>query len=106
MTEMTIWPETIKEAVEQMIDTMSEEDKMELVNTKPDSIYRFQYSLVLLICGWFGLYNGNKVLLADCANTRKNEIERIIFLYDPEKASVIIIEEIRKRLRTDLKVPV
>ena len=106
MTDISIWPTTINDAVELMIDTMSEIDKMEVLNSKEEELYRFHYSLGMLICGWFGLYNGNKALLAACANTRKNEIEHIIFLYDPEKASVIIIEAIRKRLRTDLKVPV
>ncbi|NMW19997.1 MAG: hypothetical protein HKK66_13510 [Chlorobiaceae bacterium] len=106
MTDISIWPKTINEAVELMIDTISEVDKMELVNTKPDGLYRFQYSLGMLICGWFGLYNGNKALLAACANTRKNVLERLLVLNDPEEASVILIEAIRKQLRADMEVPV
>ncbi|MEI8186991.1 MAG: DUF6794 domain-containing protein [Chlorobiaceae bacterium] len=106
MSEISIWPKTINEAVELMIDTMSDIDKTELLNTKQEDLYRFQYSLGMLIGGLFGLYNGNKALLEACAHTRKNEIERLLMLSDPEKASWIIIEAIWKRLKADMKVPV
>ncbi|MEI6758662.1 MAG: DUF6794 domain-containing protein, partial [Chlorobium sp.] len=63
MTTLSIWPKTINEAVELMIETISEVDKMELVKSKKKDLYRFHYSLGMLIGGWFGLYNGNKALL-------------------------------------------
>ena len=104
MTTLSIWPKTINEAVELMIETISEVDKMELVNSKKKDLYRFHYSLGMLIGGWFGLYNGNKALLEACALTRKNEIERLLFLNDPEEASGIILEAIWKRLQADRPV--
>ena len=106
MTEISIWPKTIDDAVELMIDTMSEVDKTEVLNTKKDELYRFHYTLGMLICGWFGLYNSNTVLLEACAKTRENEIERLLFLNDPEEAAGIILEVIWKRLRSDRHVPV
>ena len=106
MTDISIWPETINEGVEQMIDTMSEVDKRELLNAKKGELSRFNYTLGMLICGWFGLYNGNTAMLEACANTRKNEIERLIALSDPEEASAIIIEAIWMRLRAEMKVSV
>jgi hypothetical protein len=104
MTDLSIWPKTINEAVELMIDTMSEVDKGELRNAKRNELSRFHYTLGMLICGWFGLYNGNTTLLAACANTRKNEIERLLFLNDPEEASGIIIEAIWNLLQEDKPV--
>ena len=106
MNDISIWPKTINEAVELMIDTMSDVDKRELQNAKKEELSRFHYTLGMLICGWFGLYNGNKSLLAACANTRKNEIERLVFLNDPEEASMIIVEAIWIQLRADMKVSV
>ncbi len=106
MTDISIWPKTINEAVELMIDTMSEVDKSEVLNTKKENLSRFHYTLGMLICGWFGLYNGNNTLLEACANTRKKEIERLLILNDPEEASMIIMEEIWKKLRAGMKVPV
>ncbi len=105
MTVLSIWPKTINEAVELMIDTMSDVDKSELLNTKKEDLSRFHYTLGMLICGWFGLYNGNNTLLEACANTRKKEIERLLILNDPEEASMIIMEEIWKKLRAGMKVP-
>ncbi|MEI6692914.1 MAG: DUF6794 domain-containing protein [Chlorobium sp.] len=105
MTDISIWPKTINEAVELMIDTMSEIDKKEILNTKKEELYRFNYSLGMLISGWFGLYNGNKTLLEACANTRNSEIERLLFLNDPEEASSIILEAIWKHLHTEMRVP-
>ena len=106
MTDISIWPETINEGVELMIDTMSDIDKWELLNAKKEDLSRFHYTLGMLICGWFGLYNGNTALLEACANTRKNEIERLVFLNDPEEAAMIIIEAIWEKLRADMYVPV
>jgi len=106
MTDISIWPTTINDAVELMIDTMSEIDKMEVLNSKKEELYRFHYSLGMLICGWFGLYNGNKALLEACALTRKSEIERLLFLNDPEEAAGVIMEAIWKRLQADMRVPV
>ncbi len=106
MTDISIWPKTINEGVELMIDTMSDVDKRDLMNAKKEELSRFHYTLGMLICGWFGLYNGNKVLLEACANTRKNEIERLVFQNDPEEAAMIIVEAIWNRLRADMKVPV
>jgi len=106
MTDISIWPTTINDAVELMIDTMSEIDKMEVLNSKEEELYRFHYSLGMLICGWFGLYNGNKTLLEACALTRKSEIERLLFLNDPEEASGVIMEAIWKKLQEDMRVPV
>ena len=106
MTDISIWPTTINDAVELMIDTISEIDKQELLNTNKEELYRFHYSLGMLICGWFGLYNGNKTLLEACALTRKSEIERLLFLNDPEEASGVIMEAIWKKLQEDMRVPV
>ena len=106
MTDISRWPTTINDAVELMIDTMSEIDKMEVLNSKEEELYRFHYSLGMLICGWFGLYNGNKTLLEACALTRKSEIERLLFLNDPEEASGVIMEAIWKKLQEDMRVPV
>jgi hypothetical protein len=106
MTVLSIWPKTINEAVELMIDTISEIDKQELLNTNKEELYRFHYSLGMLICGWFGLYNGNKTLLEACALTREKELERLLFLNDPEEAAAIIIEALWQRLQAEIHVPV
>ena len=106
MTDISIWPKTINEAVELMIDTMSEVDKSEVLNTKKENLSRFHYTLGMLICGWFGLYNGNKTLLEACALTREKELERLLFLNDPEEAAAIIIEALWQRLQAEIHVPV
>ncbi len=106
MKSMTIWPETINEAVERMIEVMSSTDKIEVLNTKEKELYRLLSSQGMLIGGILGLYNGNKALLKACALTRKSEIEQLLFLDDPEEASYIILEAIWKRLRREMRVPV
>ncbi|NTV97892.1 MAG: hypothetical protein HGA70_01840 [Chlorobiaceae bacterium] len=105
-TTIQLWPETINEAIEQMIDRMSSADKIEVLNTKEKELYKLLCSQGLLIGGCLGLYNGNKALLKACALTRKSEIEQLLFLDDPEEASYIILEALWKRLRAEMRAPV
>lgn len=106
MATIPLWPETINDAVERMIDRMSSADKTEVLNTKEKDLFRLLCSQGMLIGGCLGLYNGNRTLLKACALTRKSEIEQLLFLDDPEEASYIILEAIWKRLRTEMRVPV
>jgi hypothetical protein len=81
------WPSTLNEAVTRLIDDMDEADKKAVRDTK-------QRELILFLHGWgtgirneFGLRRGNTDLIADC------------HAEDPERASMIIIEEVWQRLQ-------
>lgn len=88
------WPETIEEAVEQLLSLMSEEDKHCLKKTPKKDLIMFHFSLGLYIRNNFGLWKGNRELLQYIS---KSDFPFV----HPDDASMIIIEELWKRLRKD-----
>jgi hypothetical protein len=94
----SLWPETIGDAVDRIIDTMSENEKSSVRNTQCNELIKFHFSLGSIIRNEFGLNQGNDALMKACARSRQNDFERLLFLNDPDEASGFIVEEIWKRL--------
>ncbi|MEI7825811.1 MAG: DUF6794 domain-containing protein [Chlorobiaceae bacterium] len=95
----SLWPKTIGDAVDRIIDTMSEEEKSSVRNTRFNELIKFHFCLGNIIRNKFGLNKGNDALMKACARTRHNDFERLFFLNDPDEASGFIVEEVWKRLK-------
>jgi hypothetical protein len=96
----SLWPKTIEDAVERVLDSMSEEEKSELRDTHEKELINFHFGLGWVIRNEFGLYEGNDALLKACARSRHNAFERLLFMNDPDEASGFIIEEVWRRLNS------
>ena len=84
------WPKCVEEAVERLMAELSEEDKKELKNTKKDLILH-HFGLGEHIRNEFGLWQGNKELIASCCGEG--------YFQDPDEASSVIIRALWKRLQ-------
>ena len=84
------WPRTVAEAVNRLIQEMSEEDRETLKNTPEKDLIMYHFSLGMWIRNEFGLWQGNDELLKSC---RKKDP-----LIHPDDVSSIIIEELWKKL--------
>ncbi len=80
-------PQTVKEAVAQILNKMSEKDKETIKNTKKDDLIMYHHGWGTGIRNSFGLWGNNHALLKD---TGKNA---------PDDASMVIIEAVWKRLQ-------
>ncbi len=94
----SLWPKTISDAVNRIIDTMSEKEKSSLRSTQFNELIKFHFCLGSFIRNEFGLNNGNDALMKACVRSRHNDFERLFFLNDPDEASGFIVEEVWKRL--------
>ena len=84
------WPKTVEEAVNRMIQEMSEEDRTRLKNTPEKDLIMYHFSLGMWVRNEFGLWQGNDELLKSCA--KKDP------LIHPDDVSSIIIEELWNKL--------
>jgi len=84
------WPRTVEEAVNRLIQEMSEEDRETLKNTPEKDLIMYHFSLGMWVRNEFGLWQGNEELLKSCATKEP-------FIH-PDDASSIIIEELWKKL--------
>ncbi len=85
------WPRTVEEAVDRLLSSMSEKDKQSFKNTPEKDLIMFHFGLGTHIRNEFGLWQGNTELLKSC--------EKESYFVDPDDASSIIIEALRKKLR-------
>lgn len=87
------WPETLDEAVETLLSTLSEEELLDIKNTSEYGLFDFHFTLGAYIRNEFGLWGENRELI------------RSIFKRDvlvlPDQASMVIIEELWKRLQQE-----
>lgn len=60
------WPRTVAEAVNRLIQEMSEEDRETLKNTPEKDLIMYHFSLGMWIRNEFGLWQGNDELLKSC----------------------------------------
>ncbi len=80
-------PQTVSEAVAQLIDAMNEEDKETIRNSKKSDLIMYHFGWGTDIRNSFGLWNSDSALLKDTG----------MFLADD--ASSAIIEAVWKKLR-------
>jgi len=86
---MTTWPKTVEEAVNQLISSLSEVDKQTVKNTPESKLIWSHFDWATGIRIEFGLWNGNKELLASCRSVDMH----------PDDASMVIIKAVWKRLQ-------
>lgn len=81
------WPKTLDEAVARLLSVLSEESKQVVRETSEADLIRFHFSWGQGIRNDFGLWRGNRELLASCGHVH------------PDDASMVIIKAVWKRLR-------
>ena len=86
------WPRTVEEAVDRLLSSMSEKDKLSFKNTPEKDLIMFHFGLGAYIRNEFGLWQGNTELLKSCE-------KESIFVH-PDEFSSIIIEALWKKLRS------
>ena len=97
------WPKNVYEVVERVISVLSEKDKNSLKNSAFNDLIQFHFSLGMWIRNKFSLWNHNKEMAISLIEKFPN---CVIKLYDfehvePDSASMIIIEEVWKRLQEE-----
>ncbi len=89
MNEQQI-PRTVKEAVTQLLEGMSEEDKEAVKNTKKEELIKFHFGWGARIRSDFGLWNINEALLKDIGEDH------------PDSASMMIINAVWEELQQEI----
>ncbi|MBA3066421.1 hypothetical protein FP828_08020 [bacterium] len=80
-------PETVDEAVSQILDGMSADDKKSLKNTQKKDLIKFHFGWGMGIRNGFGLWNPDSPLLKSMGEVH------------PDDASGVIIEAVWKKLQ-------
>jgi len=96
------WPRTVEEAVEQLMSSMSEEDKERLRNMPEEDLILLHMGLGLEIRNTLGLGQGNKELLESCGLRSMPDSAYDDFLpmqVHPDDASGVIVEALWKALQ-------
>lgn len=88
------WPQTVDEAVERILQGMSDADKQLLRSTPKDDLIQFHFGWGMGIRNNFGLWGGNASLMRSCAAASGQA-----FMH-PDDASMVIIEAVWRWLRT------
>jgi hypothetical protein len=92
-------PKTVKEAVDRMINKMSEEEKQKVKKTPIRDLPYLHSTLGRKISNGFGLWSGNKPLVADCMAYQKCKGGEM----HPDDASFAIMTAIHVRLSNESK---
>jgi hypothetical protein len=88
-------PTTYEEAIESLINTISDEDKNEVKMTPKEDLIKYHFSWGMGIRNDFGLWGENKLLLQSCAE--QAGVEQI----HPDDASMLIIEGVWEALQKE-----
>jgi len=83
------WPKTLEEAVNQIITSMHDKDKEIIKNTPKEDLIGLHPSWGTGMRNEFGLWGGNKELLASCGSTDMH----------PDDAVMVIIEAVWEKLQ-------
>ena len=83
------WPKTLEVAVNQILSTMRDKDKEIIKNAPEEDLIKFHHYWGTGIRNEFGLWGGNKELLASCGSTDTH----------PDDAAMVIIEAVWKKLQ-------
>lgn len=92
-------PKTVKEAVDRMISEMAEEEKQKVIKTPIRDLAYLHGTLGRKIRNEFGLWSGNKPLIADCMAYQKCKGGEM----HPDDASFAIMTAIHSRLSNEAK---
>jgi len=86
------WPTTVDEAVNILVANLDEKGKITITQTIEENLVMYNTFWGGGIRNDFGLWRGNKELLASCGSTDIH----------PDSASMVIIKSVWKKLREDL----
>jgi len=86
-------PKTVDEAVDQVISDLDLKDKIKIAAMDLSDLLDVHFNLHVYFKNFFGLWSGNKELLADCKSI---SIEPI---YNEDDASVVILGVLWKKLQ-------
>jgi hypothetical protein len=86
-------PKTVDEAVEKMISDLDLESKVKIANMDLNNLTSAHFDLFVYVKDAFGVWHGNKELLADC-RAISGELIR-----SEEEATLVILKELWERLR-------
>jgi Circularly permutated YpsA SLOG family/Domain of unknown function (DUF6794) len=86
-------PKTIDEAVNRLIEDLDLRDKVKMANMNLDELVNIHSALHVYFKNAFGLWSGNKELLADCASISNESI------YNEDDASAVILGVLWQKLQ-------
>jgi hypothetical protein len=86
-------PKTVDEAVERMISDLDLETKVRIANMDLNSLTSVHFDLDVYFKNAFGVWHGNKELLADCRATSGESIR------DEEEATFVILKAVWEKFR-------
>jgi len=93
LDKLPVPPKTVDEAINRLIEDLDLSDKVKIANMNLDELVNIHSALHIYFKNAFGLWFGNKELLADCASI---SIEPIYNEYD---ASVVILGVLWQKLQ-------
>ena len=93
-------PKTVDDAVNRLIEDLDLRDKVKIANMSLDELVNIHSALHVYFKNAFGLWSGNKELLADCASI---SIEPI---HNEDDASVVILGVLWQRLQEIYKLKI
>src|SRR5689334_14439712 len=96
--ESQYWPQTVDEAVDRLLQGISDKDKETVRTTPKDELYKFHFVWGMGIRNAFGLWKGNAALMKSCAEMRYGPGSDARFMH-PDDASGVIIEAVWQRLQ-------
>lgn len=86
-------PKTIDEAVERMISDLDLESKVKIANMDIENLIHIHNELYIYLKNAFGVWHGNKELLADCRAVSEEP------LYNEDAATFVILKAVWEKLR-------
>ena len=93
LDKLPIPPKTVDDAVNRLIEDLDLRDKVKIANMNLDELVNIHSALHVYFKNAFGLWSGNKELLADCKSISKYPI------YNEDDASVVILGVLWKKLQ-------
>lgn len=99
------WPRTVAEAVALLFQILSQAEKDEIAAKAEDDLIDLHFGLGTHVRNEFGLWQGNRALLADCQRARFEgragfpEIPHGVLVIHPDDAAMEIVRALWARLR-------
>jgi len=91
--KLPISPKTVDEAVERMISDLDLESKVKIANMDIENLIHIHNELYIYLKNAFGVWHGNKELLADCRAVSEEP------LYNEDAATFVILKAVWEKLR-------
>ena len=100
LDKLPIPPKTVEEAVDRLISDLDLEARVKIANMNLDDLVNFHSNLQIYFKNAFGVWSGNKELLADCRSISNEPI------YNEDDATVVIIGVLWQKLHDTHKLKI